>query len=109
MADLENPGRLPGHVYKGATMFTTLSLCDMCTGACYFYGISRVVLGENSTRVGAESYLKEKGIEVVNMNNSQCGELIGTFPHEHPELWQAGLPGWFMLKLMTTRNEDIGQ
>jgi creatinine deaminase len=42
---LENVGRLPGSAYKGATMYTTLSPCDMCTGACVMYGVKRVVIG----------------------------------------------------------------
>lgn len=87
MAALENSGRLPGHVYKGATMYTTLSPCDMCSGACFFYGISRVVLGENNTRLGAESFLKEKGVQVVNINDRACKELMKTFIEKSPDLW----------------------
>jgi creatinine deaminase len=87
MAALEDAGRLPGREYKGATMYTTLSPCDMCSGACYFYGISRVVLGENKTRLGAESYLKEKGIEVINMQNKGCQEMMKKFIQQYPEIW----------------------
>jgi cytosine deaminase len=87
MAALENSGRLPGHVYKGATMYTTLSPCDMCSGACHFYGIARVVLGENRTRLGAEAYLQEKGIEVINMHNQACEDLMSQFIAKHPDLW----------------------
>ncbi|KAG9527800.1 hypothetical protein KCU79_g23327, partial [Aureobasidium melanogenum] len=46
---LENAGRLPASAYQGATMYTTLSPCDMCTGACILYKVKRVVLGENKT------------------------------------------------------------
>jgi len=42
---LENAGRLPASVYHGATMYTTLSPCDMCTGACIMYKVKRVVIG----------------------------------------------------------------
>ena len=54
---LENAGRLPASVYRRATMYTTLSPCDMCTGAILLYGIPRVVIGENRTFVGAEDLL----------------------------------------------------
>lgn len=87
MAALENSGRLPGCAYKGSTMYTTLSPCDMCSGACYFYGIGRVVFGENSTKEGAELYLKEKGLEVVNLHNGNCEELMSKFIRENPDLW----------------------
>ncbi len=51
---LEKAGRLPASVYRRATMYTTLSPCDMCTGAILLYGIPRVVIGENRTFVGGE-------------------------------------------------------
>ncbi|TEY55757.1 hypothetical protein BOTCAL_0228g00140 [Botryotinia calthae] len=89
---LENSGRLPASAYKGSTMYTTLSPCDMCTGACLLYGISRVVVGENNTFLGGEAYLKQRGIEVVNMQSKECQELMEKFISEKPELW----------------NEDIG-
>ena len=83
---LENSGRLPASAYKGATMFTTLSPCDMCTGACILYGISRVVIGENETFLGGEAYLKQRGIEVVNMRSKQCQDLMALFIREKPEI-----------------------
>lgn len=90
---LENSGRLPASAYKGATMFTTLSPCDMCTGACILYGISKVVIGENKTFLGGEAYLKQRGIEVVVMENKECQDLMELFIKEKPEVW----------------NEDIGE
>jgi tRNA(Arg) A34 adenosine deaminase TadA len=45
MAALEHAGRLRAQDYKGATMYTTLSPCDMCTGACILYKVKRVVIG----------------------------------------------------------------
>jgi creatinine deaminase len=56
-AALEDSGRLPASAYRGSTMFTTLSPCDMCTGACILYGISRVVIGENKTFLGVCLYI----------------------------------------------------
>ena len=62
---VENVGRLPASVYARATMATTLSPCDMCTGAILLYGIPHVVIGGNSTFYGGEDYLRSRGVEVV--------------------------------------------
>ena len=90
---LEVAGRLPAARYRRATMATTLSPCDMCTGAILLYGIPRVVIGENRTFVGGEDYLRSRGVEVVNLDSKECYELIHGFIAEHPEIW----------------NEDIGE
>lgn len=90
---LENAGRLPASVYRRATMYTTLSPCDMCTGAILLYGIPRVVLGENRTFMGAEDLLRSRGVEVVNMDSEECSELMREFIAANPEAW----------------NEDIGE
>lgn len=87
MAALENAGRLEGKAYKNCTMYTTLSPCSMCTGACLLYGVKRVVLGENANFVGAEDWLRAKGVEVVNMDNQGCKDLMAKFIKERPEDW----------------------
>ncbi|KAF2459770.1 cytidine deaminase-like protein [Lineolata rhizophorae] len=87
IAALENAGRLPASAYKGATMYTTLSPCDMCTGACILYNVARVVLGENNTYLGGEDHLRSKGVEVVNVKSSECQALMEKFIDEHPEQW----------------------
>ena len=89
---LENAGRLPAKVYSRATMYTTLSPCHMCSGAVLLYGIPRVVVGENRTFMGAEDLLREHGVEVVVLDDSECVDLMTTFIRDHPALW----------------NEDIG-
>jgi creatinine deaminase len=68
-------------------MYTSLSPCDMCTGACVMYKIKRVVIGENRTFVGGEEYLKSKGIEVVVLQNEECQALMEKFIKEKPEDW----------------------
>ena len=90
---LENAGRLPASVYRRATMYTTLSPCDMCTGAILLYGIPRVVMGENRTFVGGEDYLRSRGVEVINLDSQECVDLMNEFIAGHPEIW----------------NEDIGE
>ena len=68
-------------------MYTTLSPCDMCTGACVMYKVGRVVVGENKTFVGGEKYLKERGIEVVVLQNAEVESLMQKFIKNKPEVW----------------------
>ncbi len=90
---LENIGRLQAAVYRRSTMYTTLSPCDMCTGAILLYGIPRVVIGENETFVGGEDHLRERGVEVVNLDSPECKRLMAEFIQRYPDVW----------------NEDIGE
>lgn len=89
---LENIGRLPASVYAQSTMVTTLSPCDMCTGAILLYGIPRVVVGENRNFLGGEELLASRGVEVFVLDDPGCVEMMSTFIAENPSLW----------------NEDIG-
>ena len=89
---LENAGRLPASVYARATMVTTLSPCDMCTGAMLLYGIPRVIVGENRTFLGGEDYLRERGVEVTVLDSAECVSMMAEFIEAEPALW----------------NEDIG-
>jgi cytosine/creatinine deaminase len=84
---LDNSGRLAASAYAGATMYTTLSPCDMCTGSCILYKIKRVVIGENANFVGGEDYLKQKGIEVVVLDNDECKDLMARFIAQNPAVW----------------------
>ena len=68
-------------------MYTTLSPCDMCTGAILLYGIPRVVIGENRTFVGGEDYLRARGVEVINLDSPECVALMRDFIAAHPEIW----------------------
>jgi cytosine/creatinine deaminase len=90
---LANAGRRPAGVYSRATMVTTLSPCDMCTGAILLYGIPRVVIGENRTFLGGEELLRSRGVEVVVLDDPDCVHLMREFVEAEPELW----------------NEDIGE
>ncbi|KAI5285989.1 cytosine deaminase [Ascosphaera aggregata] len=90
---LENSGRLPASRYAGSTMYTTLSPCDMCTGACLLYKVKRVVIGENVNFMGNEKLLRERGVEVVVVDSQECKDAMTKFIREQPALW----------------NEDIGE
>jgi cytosine/creatinine deaminase len=68
-------------------MYTTLYPCDMCTGACILYKVKKVVIGENKTFVGGETYLQSKGIEVTVLGNAECKDLMKKFIKEKPQVW----------------------
>src|SRR6476660_1104191 len=89
---LENAGRLHASVYARSTMYTTLSPCDMCTGAILLYKIPRVVVGENRTFYGGEDLLRSRGVEVVVLDDDECTLMMTEFISDRPSLW----------------NEDIG-
>lgn len=90
---LENAGRLTARDYRRAVLYSTLSPCDMCSGAILLYHIPRVVIGENQTFQGPEEYLRSRGVELQIVNDSQCIRLMRDFIAANPHLW----------------NEDIGQ
>lgn len=84
---LRDVGRLPAADYRRASMYTTLSPCDMCSGAILLYGIPRVVLAENETFVGAEDLLRSRGVELVNLQLPEAVELMRVFREQQPEIW----------------------
>jgi len=89
---LERAGRLKADDYRRSTLYSTLSPCDMCSGASLLYGIPRIVVGENRTFRGPEEYLRARGVELVVVDDPECARLMRDFIQAHPELW----------------NEDIG-
>jgi cytosine/creatinine deaminase len=93
MDALENAGRLTAADYRRSVIYSTLSPCDMCSGAILLYGIPRVVIGENRTFTGPETYVRSRGVEVEVEDRPDCVELMTAFIASRPELW----------------NEDIGE
>jgi creatinine deaminase len=90
---LENAGRLSPEDYRRATLYSTLSPCDMCSGAILLYKIPKVIVGENRTFRGPEDYLRKRGVEVIVWDDPTCVAMMQRFQQKHPELW----------------NEDIGE
>ncbi len=90
---LENAGRLKPADYKRAVLYTTLSPCDMCSGAILLYGIPKVIIGENRTFSGPEDYLISRGVELTIADSDECFQLMKSFIRDNPGLW----------------NEDIGK
>jgi cytosine deaminase len=84
---LEGAGRLRAADYRRATLYSTLSPCDMCSGAALLYGIPRIVIGENRTFRGPEGYLRERGVELTVVDDARCVELMRAFIAARPELW----------------------
>ena len=84
---LENAGRLAAADYKRATLYSTLSPCDMCSGAILLYGIKSVVVGENKTFQGPEELLRQRGVAVTVTNSDVCITLMEGFIRDYPELW----------------------
>ena len=90
---LQNAGRLSPGAYRRAVIYSTLSPCDMCSGAILLYKIPKVIIGENLTFRGPEDYLRAHGVEVIVREDLTCVAMMRRFKEEHPELW----------------NEDIGE
>ena len=90
---LENAGRLSAGDYRKAVLYSTLSPCDMCSGAILLYGIPKVVIGENKTFQGPEEHLRSRGVELEILDDDDCRKLLRDFIAAKPDLW----------------NEDIGE
>jgi cytosine deaminase len=90
---LENAGRLRPADYRKATLYSTLSPCDMCSGTALLYRIPRIVIGENRTFQGPEDYVRSRGVVLEIVDDAECVRLMEEFIAARPELW----------------NEDIGE
>ena len=88
---LQNAGRVGS--YKDTVLYSTLMPCYLCAGAVVQFGIKKVIAGESKTFPGAEEFMKDHGVEVINLNNPECIDMMERFIEEMPELW----------------NEDIGE
>ena len=91
MDAIENAGRLNYEDYIKCTLYTTLSPCPMCSGAVVLYNIPRVVIGENTTLLGAENFLKCNDVEVVVLDDKRCRELFLKFVSDNSEIWDSEL------------------
>ena len=91
IACLQNAGRVGSYV--GTTLYSTLMPCYLCAGAVVQFKIPRVIVGESQTFAGAPAFMESHGVEVIDLDLSECKEMIQAFIDEHPQLW----------------NEDIGE
>ena len=79
--------------YRDTIISTTLAPCWFCSGLIRQFGIGTVVVGESRTFHGGIDWLRESGVQVVDLASDECAELLQSFIAAHPEVW----------------NEDIGE
>ena len=88
---LQNAGRIG--TYKDTILYSTLMPCYLCSGAIVQFGIKKVYAGESETFPGAKQFMEAHGVEVIDLENEECKELMRNFIKNNPVLW----------------NEDIGE
>jgi cytosine/creatinine deaminase len=88
---LFNAGRVGS--YKNTVIYSTLMPCYMCAGTIVQFKIPKVIVGESKTFPGARAFMESHGVEVVDLNNAECIEMMERFIQQSPALW----------------NEDIGE
>jgi cytosine/creatinine deaminase len=88
---LMNAGRVGN--YRNTILYSTLMPCYLCGGAAVQFNIPKVIVGEARTFSGSEQFMREHGIEVINLDLQECVEMMEQFIKQHPTLW----------------NEDIGK
>jgi len=91
IACLRNAGRRPS--YAGTTLYTTLSPCQMCTGAILLFQIPRVVVGEAQTFEGDLGFLAGHGVEIVLLEDEACVAAMREFQQRYPQVWSEDIGG----------------
>ncbi len=79
--------------YRNLVMVTTLAPCWYCSGLVRQFRIGKLVVGESRTFAGGLDWLRENGVEVIELDNRECRDLLAGYIAKHPEIW----------------NEDIGE
>lgn len=79
--------------YRDKTLVSTLAPCWYCSGLVRQFGIGRVIVGESVNFAGGLDWLRESGVQVVDLSSPECVEMLGRWIAEHPDVW----------------NEDIGR
>ena len=73
--------------YRDKTLATTLAPCWYCSGLIRQFGIGRVIVGESVNFAGGVEWLRENGVEVVDLASRECIEMLGSWIAANPELW----------------------
>jgi cytosine deaminase len=79
--------------YRDLVMVTTLAPCWYCSGLVRQFRIGVLVVGESRNFAGGLDWLRENGVEVIDLDSPECRELLAEYIAKHPEVW----------------NEDIGE
>ncbi|KAF4556423.1 Cytosine deaminase-like protein 2 [Elsinoe fawcettii] len=77
----------PSSIFKGSTLYTTLSPCPMCAGSIIWFGVKKLVIGENKHMTGREDFLRQHGIEVVILDDKKTIDLLATYIENNPDSW----------------------
>ena len=88
---LRNAGRLGS--FRDTVLYSTLMPCYLCAGAVVQFGIKKVIVGENRTFAGASDFMRQHGVEVIDLDLPECIQMMEEFIAKNPALW----------------NEDIGR
>jgi len=91
IACLRNAGRQAS--YAGMTLYTTLSPCQMCSGAILLFQIPRVVVGEAQTFEGDLGFLADRGVEIVLLDDPACMAAMREFQERFPAVWSEDIGG----------------
>ena len=87
---LRNAGRLGS--FRDTVLYSTLMPCYLCAGAVVQFGIKKVIVGESRTFAGASDFMRDHGVEVIDLDLPECVQMMEEFIARNPALW----------------NEDIG-
>lgn len=79
--------------YKDTILYSTLMPCYLCSGAAVQFGVPTVIVGESVNFAGGPEFMRQHGIELIDLHDAECIEMMRAFITRHPELW----------------NEDIGK
>jgi cytosine/creatinine deaminase len=74
--------------YRDKIMATTLAPCWYCSGLIRQFGIATVVVGESVNFRGGMDWLRENGIEVIDLASRECVDLLARYVNDHPEVWK---------------------
>ena len=74
--------------YQDTIMVTTLAPCWYCSGLIVQFRIGTVVVGESRTFLGGINWLRERGVEVIDLDTSECAELLAKFIDSNPDVWR---------------------
>jgi creatinine deaminase len=88
---LRNAGRRPS--YAGTTLYTTLSPCQLCSGAVLLFQIPRLVVGEARTFAGDLDFLRARGVDVLLLDDPDCVAAMEEFQTRYPEVWSEDIGG----------------
>ena len=79
--------------YRDLILVTTLAPCWYCSGLIRQFGFRTVIVGESRTFQGGIDWLRELGVDIIDLDSEECVDLLRSFIEAHPEIW----------------NEDIGE